>query len=99
MNLEEAKKPVLGIMDDVYKRFEKATGREYRSIRTFNLDNPTKTAFITMGSMCGNIISYMTKHKDVGLIKIKTYRPFPTEDLQKIIQEHNIHSERYLEDL
>ncbi|TFG21957.1 MAG: pyruvate ferredoxin oxidoreductase, partial [Promethearchaeota archaeon] len=72
MNLEEAKKPVLGIMDDVYKRFEKATGRQYRSIRTFNLDNTSKTAFITMGSMCGNIISYMTKHKDVGLIKIKT---------------------------
>ncbi len=90
MNLEEAKKPVLGIMEDVYKRFEKATGRQYRSIRTFNLDNPSKTAFITMGSMCGNIISYMTKHKDVGLIKIKTYRPFPYEDLQKIIQDHNI---------
>jgi len=32
----------------------------------------------------------MTKHKDVGLIKIKTYRPFPYEDLQKIIQDHNI---------
>ncbi len=90
MNLEEAKKPVLGIMEDVYKRFEKATGRQYRSIRTFNLDNSSKTAFITMGSMCGNIISYMTKHKDVGLIKIKTYRPFPYEDLQKIIQDHNI---------
>ncbi|TFG21570.1 MAG: hypothetical protein EU529_13150, partial [Promethearchaeota archaeon] len=68
----------------------KATGRQYRSIRTFNLDNTSKTAFITMGSMCGNIISYMTKHKDVGLIKIKTYRPFPYEDLQKIIQDHNI---------
>ncbi|MFW9898099.1 MAG: hypothetical protein ACFFDO_02405 [Candidatus Thorarchaeota archaeon] len=90
MNLEEAKTPVLGIIDDVYKRFEKVTGREYKSIRTFNLDNPAKTAFITMGSMCGNIISYMTKHKDVGLIKIKTYRPFPTEELQKIIQDHNI---------
>ena len=90
MNLEEAKKPVLGIMDDVYKRFEKATGRQYRSIRTYNLDNSAKTAFITMGSMCGNIISYMTKHKDVGLIKIKTYRPFPYEELQKIIQDHNI---------
>ena len=90
MNLEEAKKPVLGIIDDVYKRFEKSTGRQYRSIRTFNLDNPSKTAFITMGSMCGNIISYMTKHKDVGLIKIKTYRPFPYEELQKIIQDHNI---------
>jgi len=90
MNLEEAKKPVLGIMDDVYKKFEKATGRQYQSIRTYNLDNSSKTAFLTMGSMCGNIISYMTKHKDIGLIKLKTYRPFPHEELQKIIQDHNI---------
>ena len=89
-NLDEAKKTVLGIIDDVYKKFEKETGRPYKSIRTFNLDNPAKTAFITMGSMCGNLISYMTKHKDVGLIKIKTYRPFPYEELQKIIQDHNI---------
>ncbi|MFX1392717.1 MAG: hypothetical protein ACFFAH_04000, partial [Promethearchaeota archaeon] len=89
-NLDEAKKTVLGILGNVYKKFEKETGRAYKSIRTFNLDNHTKTAFITMGSMCGNIISYMTKHKDVGLIKIKTYRPFPYEDLQKIIQDYNI---------
>ena len=32
----------------------------------------------------------MTKNEDIGLIKIRTYRPFPYEELQKIIQEHNI---------
>ena len=43
-----------------------------------------------MGSVSGNIISWMTKNKDVGLIKIRGYRPFPTEELQKIVEEHNI---------
>ncbi|MHA1195355.1 MAG: pyruvate ferredoxin oxidoreductase [Promethearchaeota archaeon] len=89
-NLDEAKEPVLGIMKDSFKRFAKETGREYNLIETYNLENSSKTAFLTMGSMCGNIISWMTKNKDVGLIKIRAYRPFPYEELQKIIQENGI---------
>jgi len=89
-NLDEAKKPVLNIMKKAYEEFGKATGRHYNLIETYNLDNSSKTAFITMGSMCGNIISWMTKNKDIGLIKIRAYRPFPYEELQKIVQEHNI---------
>ncbi len=89
-NLDEAKKPVLNIMKKVYEEFGKATGRHYNLIETYNLDNSSKTAFITMGSMCGNIISWMTKNKDIGLIKIRAYRPFPYEELQKIVQAHNI---------
>jgi len=89
-NLDEAKQPVLGIMRETFKEFGKATGRQYDLIETFNLDNSSKTAFITMGSMCGNIISWMTKNKDIGLIKVRAYRPFPYEELQKIVQEHNI---------
>ncbi len=90
LGLDIAKKPVLGQIEDVFKRFKKATGREYNSIESYNLDNPSKTAFITMGSVCGNIISWMTKNKDIGLIKMRTYRPFPYEELQKIVQEHDI---------
>ncbi len=89
-NLDEAKKPVLDIMKKAFEEFGKATGRHYNLIETYNLDNSSKTAFITMGSMCGNIISWMTKNKDIGLIKIRAYRPFPYEELQKIVQEHNI---------
>jgi pyruvate ferredoxin oxidoreductase alpha subunit len=88
--LEEAKKPVLGQISKVFDRFKTETGREYNLIETYNLDNSSKTAFCTMGSVCGNIISWMTKNKDVGLIKIRAYRPFPYEELRKIIQENNI---------
>ncbi len=89
-NLDEAKEPVLGIMEKAFEEFGSATGRKYNLIETYNLDNPSKTAFLTMGSMCGNIISWMTKNKDVGLIKIRAFRPFPYKQLQKIVEEHNI---------
>jgi pyruvate ferredoxin oxidoreductase alpha subunit len=90
MSLDIAKKSVLDVMRNSFDEFGKATGRQYKLIETYNLDNSSKTAFITMGSMCGNIISWMTKNKDIGLIKIRAYRPFPYEELQKIVQEHNI---------
>jgi pyruvate ferredoxin oxidoreductase alpha subunit len=90
MRLDVDKKPVLNQMKDAFKRFKKATGREYNLVETHNLNNSSRTAFITMGSMCGNIISWMTKNKDAGLIKIRSYRPFPYEELQNIIVENNI---------
>ncbi|MFX0058340.1 MAG: pyruvate ferredoxin oxidoreductase, partial [Candidatus Hodarchaeota archaeon] len=89
-SLEEAKKPVLGKMNEVFNKFEKETGREYNLIESYNLDNSSKTAICTMGSMCGNIISWMTKNKDIGLIKIRAYRPFPYEELRKIIEQYNL---------
>jgi pyruvate ferredoxin oxidoreductase alpha subunit len=95
--LDEDKEPVLGIMEDAFDRFEKATGREYNLIETYNLDNSSKMAFVTMGSMCGNIISWMTKNPDVGLIKIRAYRPFPVEELQKIVEEYNLEKLMILE--
>jgi pyruvate ferredoxin oxidoreductase alpha subunit len=89
-NLDEAREPVLGIMEKAFDDFGKATGRNYKLIETYNLDNSSKTAFITMGSMCGNIISWMTKNKEIGLIKIRTFRPFPYLELQKIVEENNL---------
>ncbi|MFX1552011.1 MAG: hypothetical protein ACFFB9_16800 [Promethearchaeota archaeon] len=88
--LEEAKQPVLGQMNDVFKKFKNETGREYNLIETYNLDNSSRTAFCTMGSVSGNIISWMTKNKDIGLIKIRAYRPFPYEELRRIVEEYNL---------
>jgi pyruvate ferredoxin oxidoreductase alpha subunit len=88
--LEEAKKPVLNQMTEAFKKFKSETGREYNLIETYNLDNSSKTAFCTMGSMAGNIISWMYKNKDVGLIKIRAYRPFPYEELRKVVEENGI---------
>jgi len=89
-NLDKAKEPVLDQMIDVFKKFKTETGREYNLIETYNLDNSSKTAICTMGSLSGNIISWMTKNKDIGLIKIRAFRPFPYEELRKIIEEYGI---------
>jgi pyruvate ferredoxin oxidoreductase alpha subunit len=43
-----------------------------------------------MGSMCGTLKQWMLEPKDTGLIKIRTYRPFPTEQLRKIVENNGI---------
>jgi pyruvate ferredoxin oxidoreductase alpha subunit len=96
-SLDVDKEPVLDIMEDAFDEFEKATGREYNLIETYNVDDSTEMAFITMGSMCGNIVSWMTKNPDVGLIKLRTYRPFPKDRLQEIIEKFGIEKLMILE--
>jgi pyruvate ferredoxin oxidoreductase alpha subunit len=85
-----AKEKTLDHMENAFREFEKMTGRAYNLIETFNLDNSSKTVFLTMGSMCGNILSWGLEKHNTGLIKLRTWRPFPAEQLRKIVEEHGI---------
>lgn len=40
-----------------------------------------------MGSVVGTIKDSVDKNKKIGILKIKTYRPFPAEDIVKIINK------------
>ncbi|MHA1791042.1 MAG: hypothetical protein ACTSVI_00265 [Promethearchaeota archaeon] len=94
--LEKAKKQVLPIIKSVYDDFAKVSGRQYSHVETRNMDG-NNVAFLSMGSMCGNIASWQVNNGDVGLIKLHTYRPFPSEDLRKVIEEYNIEKIAVLE--
>ncbi len=87
--IDKAKKGVPAKIDEAFAEFAKASGRKYNQIETYNLAGK-KQAIITMGSMCGTMIGWMRKNPDVGLIKIRTYRPFPNELLQKILTDNKI---------
>ena len=73
--------------------------KEYRNLKkVFNFkDNSNglveysgakkpKTILITMGSLAGTIKETMKEYKDVGLLKITTFRPFPAEEINKAIK-------------
>lgn len=50
-----------------------------------------KTIIIAMGSLAGTIKTVLPKFKDVGLIKLTSFRPFPTEDIKKLtIKSQNV---------
>lgn len=69
--------------------FRKKFGRGYGDglIETYKMEG-AKTALIAMGSVCSTariVIDKLRKQgKKIGMIKIKTFRPFPIDELRKI---------------
>lgn len=47
-----------------------------------------KTIIIALGSVCGTIKEVLKTEKETGLIKIRSFRPFPAASLNKIIPPH-----------
>ncbi|PKM91101.1 pyruvate ferredoxin oxidoreductase [Candidatus Falkowbacteria bacterium HGW-Falkowbacteria-1] len=46
-----------------------------------------KTIIVAMGSVIGTIKSALKNNKQVGILKIKTYRPFPHQEIYDIMKE------------
>jgi pyruvate ferredoxin oxidoreductase alpha subunit len=74
------------VIKDVNQEFAKKFGRRYGDglIESYNMES-AKYAIVSMGSVCGTI-----KHTisgDIGLVRIKTFRPFPGEELKKALRD------------
>lgn len=67
------------------REFGERFGRDYSGlVEGYRLDD-ADTALIAMGSICGTVkdaIDEMREHgRKVGLLKIRTYRPFPAQEI------------------
>ncbi|NIP40028.1 MAG: pyruvate ferredoxin oxidoreductase [Candidatus Aenigmarchaeota archaeon] len=77
---------------DVIRRanseFKRVFGRGYGSglIETYNMESADH-AIVTMGSLCGTIRHVIKENKirDVGLVKIRSFRPFPIGEIKKAL--------------
>jgi pyruvate ferredoxin oxidoreductase alpha subunit len=83
---EDAIQASLEKIKKVNKSFEKEFGRSYGNglIETFELDD-AEYALIGMGTLCGTaketIRKLRKKGEKVGLIRLRSLRPFPVQDL------------------
>ncbi|WP_456471856.1 pyruvate synthase subunit PorA [Methanocaldococcus sp.] len=81
--MEEAKK----VIKDVDSSFKKEFDRGYGLVESYNLEN-ADTVLIAMGSVCGTIKHYINNYDDsVGLLRVRTYRPFPKEEIKKLLKD------------
>jgi pyruvate ferredoxin oxidoreductase alpha subunit len=80
--MRNAKKIVL----DVAQEFKNKFGREYGFYEKYKMDD-AEVAIVTIGSAAGTtkfvIDELREKGIKAGLIKIRVYRPFPTEEIAK----------------
>lgn len=76
------------IIKEVNDEFKKKFGRGYGNglIETYHIED-AESALLCMGSVCStakDVIDMLRgRGKKVGLIKVKTFRPFPHEELKK----------------
>lgn len=77
------------IIKNVNEQFKEKFNRSYGNglIELYNMDK-AKHAIVTMGSVSSTIKHVLDENKieDIGLIRIKSFRPFPYQDLQKIME-------------
>lgn len=86
-DMDNARDPIKKIEEE----FSKITGRKYGNglVENYKCDDAERI-IIAMNSFCGNIKEAIDelreKGEKVGLLRIKSYRPFPYEDVRNIIE-------------
>ncbi len=82
--MDAARKIIRSVASDYKKRFKRSYGNGL--IETYNIRG-AKTAVVAMGTICSTtrvvIDELKKKGKKVGLIKIKSFRPFPSQELRE----------------
>ncbi len=72
------------VIRDVAADFAKMTGRQYGLIEKYQMDD-AEEAIVLIGSSAGTaretIDALRAQGKKVGMVKIRSFRPFPSEDL------------------
>jgi len=91
--VQKAHERAINVIEEVDKSFGKKFGRSYDGlIEEYNCDG-AEAVLVTMGSMTGtarDVIDEMrAKGKNIGLVKLKGFRPFPTEEFQRLGKKYN----------
>lgn len=83
--MENAKQVIL----DVAKDFEKISGRKYGLIEEYKMED-AEYAMVIIGSAAGTakeaIDQMRADGEKVGLVKIRSFRPFPAEEIAKALK-------------
>lgn len=76
------------VMNEVFSEFEKKFGRKKSSVEGYMTED-ADAIIICLGSMAGTTKYVINKLREkgikAGLAKVRTFRPFPTEELRKAV--------------
>lgn len=88
--IHQTHKEVLELIPLLNEEFQKVFDRATCGLLEKYRTDDAEKVIVAMGSVCGTIKdvvdSLRAKGKKVGLLKIITYRPFPAEDIYKVLK-------------
>ena len=77
------------VVQQVAKEFLKLSGRDYTKPYVLSGSGQAKYAVIMLGSFAGTFEEYLPEAKpEVDLIRLRQYRPFPTEELKNLLENY-----------
>ncbi len=87
--MDQAQKRAKDVIAKAGKEFGAMFGRDYSAlIEGYRLED-ADTAIVAMGSICGTVKDAIDEMradgKKVGLLKIRVFRPFPSEEIAKML--------------
>jgi pyruvate ferredoxin oxidoreductase alpha subunit len=90
----EAQERALKKIEQVAKEFQETFGRYYGGLIDTYQSDDAEIVIVTMGSVIGTIkdaIDQMrAEGKKVGLVKVRSYRPFPVQALRKALKDAHV---------
>ena len=92
--VQKANERAKGVIEEVDKDYAKRFGRAYDGALEEYACDGVEAVLMTMGSMTGttrDVVDEMqAEGKKIGLIKMRGFRPFPTEELQKMAKKYHV---------
>jgi pyruvate ferredoxin oxidoreductase alpha subunit len=86
---DEAMKGSKAVIVEAWKQFGEKFGRQYKPVESYKTEG-AETIFITMGSLSETAMTAIDKMradgKKVGLVRIRLFRPWPTEEFVAAIK-------------
>ncbi len=77
------------VVEEVDKEFGKVFGRSYGIVENYFVDD-AEVVFVSLGSVVGTIKEVVDtlreEGKKVGCLKIRLYRPFPSDEVKKMLE-------------
>jgi pyruvate/2-oxoacid:ferredoxin oxidoreductase alpha subunit len=91
--IQKIHEKVKKVIEEVDKEYEKAFGRGYDGLIEEYKCEDVDAVLVTMGSMTGTardvIDDLQSEGKRIGLVKLRSFRPFPSEEFRKIAKKYH----------
>jgi len=76
------------VIEEVGREYGELTGREYAHFKTHEIED-ADIVLVAIGSAAGNVMTVVKKlraeGRKVGVLKVRTFRPFPTQHIRKAL--------------
>jgi pyruvate ferredoxin oxidoreductase alpha subunit len=90
MKIQEAMEEAKGLSKEIDQEYGKAFGRRYGVMEEYRSED-ADVLLVTSGTITGTarmvVDDYRQKGEKIGLVKMKMFRPFPTEDVRRTLQK------------